>query len=119
MSDKAVSPGIAINGTKLEEVQMRMRPDRTGACHRMNFPKSRIKFSPTGDTLVLTLPPQLGMELYRSGVLLQDPQAPVAIKIGGCHWGRFVIVEVRYPDHGSEDVEFTIRRCAKGAARER
>ncbi len=105
-----MSQGIAINGMKLEKVEMLLAPYGDGVICHLRYPKSRIKFSLTGDTLVLSVPPLLGMELYRSGVLPQVPQAPVAIKIGGRPKGRFVVVDVRYPNDYSQNVGITLAR---------
>ncbi|MGO9111693.1 MAG: hypothetical protein ACLP9L_20905 [Thermoguttaceae bacterium] len=111
-----MSQGIAINGRKLEEVQMPMAPHSPGVCCHLRYPKTRIKFSLTTDTLVLCVPPLLGMELYRSGVLPQDPQVPVAIKIGGRPTGQFVVVDVRYAGGYSQDVVITLGRVRKWKA---
>ena len=105
--------GIAINGQKLHEMRMPMEPHCEGVVSFLSFPKTQIKASLEGDTLHLAIPPLLGMELYRSGVLPQEADTPVTITIGGRPKGRFTVVDVRYPGHGggiSGNVTFTLRR---------
>jgi hypothetical protein len=104
--------GIAINGQKLHEVTMPQEPYYNGVVTSLRYPKSRIKFSLEEDTLRLAIPPLLGIELYRSGVLPQDPEAPVLIAIGGRRKGQFTVIDVRYPGHGgrSDDVTITFMR---------
>lgn len=105
--------GITINGKKLHEVTMPMEPHCKGVVSFLAFPKTRINFSLEGDTLRLAIPPLLGMELYRSGVLPQDAETPVTIAVGGRRRGQFTVIDVRYPGHGggiSDHVTFTLRR---------
>jgi len=104
--------GFAINGQKLHEVQMPLEPHCKGVVSSLTYPKTRLKFSLEEDTLRLAIPPLLGMELYRSGVLPQDLETPVTIAIGGRRRGQFTEVDVRYPGHvgGSDDVTITFRR---------
>jgi hypothetical protein len=52
----------------------------------------------------------LGMELYRSGILPQDPNVPVSVSIGGRAKGHFVFVDVRYPDSLYDPVVVTFGR---------
>ena len=92
-----MAQGIAFNGKKLHEVQMPLEPYCKGVVSCLSYPKSRLRFSLEQDTLRLAVPPLLGMELYRSGVLPQDSQTPVTVTIGGRPKGRFVVVDVRYP----------------------
>jgi hypothetical protein len=105
--------GIAINGQKLHEVTMPQEPYYNGVVSSLGYPKSRIKFSLEEDSLRLAIPPLLGMELYRSGILPQDTETPVTIAIGGRREGQFTVIDVRYPGHGgySDDVKITFRRC--------
>ncbi len=105
--------GITINGQKLHEMHMPTEPHCEGVVSSLAYPKTRIKASLEGDTLRLAIPPLLGMELYRSGVLPQESQTPVTITIGGRPKGRFTVGDVRYPGHGggiSDNVTFTLRR---------
>ncbi len=104
--------GIAINGQKLHEVTMPQEPYCNGVVTSLGYPKSRIKFSLEEDTLRLAIPPLLGMELYRSGILPQDPETPITIAIGGRRKGQFTVIDVRYPGHGGYDdnVTLTFRR---------
>ena len=104
--------GIAINRQKLHEVRMPMEPHYKGVVSSLSFPKTRISFSLEKDTLRLALSPLLGMELYRSGVLPQDPETPVSIAIGGRPKGQFTVVDVRYPGGvgSSYDVIITLTR---------
>jgi len=105
--------GIAINGQKLHEVQMPLEPYCKGVVSSLAYPKTRVNFSLEGDTLRLMIPPLLGMELYRSGVLPQDAEIPVTIAVGGRRKGQFAVVDVRYPSLGagmSDNVTITFRR---------
>jgi hypothetical protein len=109
--------GIAINGKRLDQVQMPLEPYSDHVVTYLCYPKSQLRFSLTGDTLQLAVPPLLGMELYRSGVLPQDPQMPVTVAIGGRPAGRFVVNNVRYPggcgSSTSDHVLFTLERARK------
>jgi len=104
--------GIAINGRKLHEVRMPLEPYRNGVVSSLLYPKTRIKFSLEEDTLRLAIPPLLGMELYRSGILPQDTETPVTIVIGGRHKGQFMVIDVRYAGHGgyNDGVKITFQR---------
>ena len=104
--------GIAINGQKLHEVRMPLEPHHNGVVSSLSYPKTRITSSLEEDILRLAIPPLLGMELYRSGVLPQDSDTPVIIAIGGRRRGQFTVIDVRYPGHGGrfDDVTITFRR---------
>ncbi len=92
-----MTQGIAVNGRKLDQVQMPLEPWSDRSVPYLCYPKSQLVFSLQADTLRLAIPPLLGMELYRSGVLPQDAQTPVEVVIGGRRRGRFVVVDARYP----------------------
>jgi hypothetical protein len=74
-----MAQGIAINGRKLDQIRMPLEPWSPRSVPSLSYPKSQLGFSLDGDTLRLVLPPLLGMELYRSGVLPQDAQTPVEV----------------------------------------
>jgi hypothetical protein len=92
-----MAQGIAINGKRLDQVRMPLRAWSEGTVSYLSYPKSQLQFSFAEERLRLAVPPLLGMEMYRSGVLPQDPQVPVIISIGGRRRGRFVVVDVEYP----------------------
>lgn len=95
-----MAQGIAINGKRLDKVRMPLTPWCEGTVSYLSYPKTELRFWMDEETLRLSVPPLLGMELYRSGVLPQDSQVPVAISIAGHRRGRFVVVDVRYPGDG-------------------
>jgi len=107
-----MATGIAINGQKLHEVRMPMESHHKGVVSSLCYPKERIRFSLEGNMLRLAIPPLLGMELYRSGLLPQNPECPVRIAIGGRPKGQFTVVDVRYPGGvgSSDDVMITLTR---------
>ena len=106
--------GIAINGKKLHEVRMPLESHYKDVVSLLSFPKTQFRFSLEGATLRLEVPILLGMELYRSGLLPQDPQTPVTIAIGGRSKGRFKVVDVRYQNYsvsGFAYVTITLSRA--------
>jgi hypothetical protein len=92
-----MAQGITINGKRLDEVRMPLEPWSERSVAYLCYPKSQFTFSFDADMLRVAIPPLLGMELYRSGVLPQDAQAPVEVAVGGRRKGRFVVADVRYP----------------------
>ena len=108
-----MSVGIAINGQKLHEVRMPLESHTKDVVSSLSFPKTMVKFSLDGDTIRLAIPPLLGMELYRSGMLPQDSEKPVIIAVSGRPKGQFTVSDVRYPSHGfgiSDNVTITFKR---------
>jgi hypothetical protein len=112
-----MAQGIAINGKRLDEVRMLLTPWSEGTVSYLSYPKTQLRFSIAEETLRLAVPPLLGMELYRSGVLPQDSQMPVTISIGGRRRERFVVVDVQYPggcgSSTSDHVLITLARAGR------
>jgi hypothetical protein len=112
-----MAQAISINGTRLDKVRMLLVPWSEGTVSYLSYPKTQVQFSIAEETLRLAVPPLLGMELYRSGVLPQDCQVPVTISIGGRRRGRFVVVDVRYPggcgSSTSDHVLITLARAGR------
>jgi hypothetical protein len=110
-----MAQAIAINGTRLDKVRMLLAPWAEGTVSYLSYPKTHVQFSMADETVRLAVPPLLGMELYRSGVLPQDCQVPVTISVGGRRRGRFTVVEVRYPDSSgaSRHVLITLARAGR------
>jgi hypothetical protein len=93
-----MAQAIAINGTRLDKVRMLLAPWPEETVSYLSYPKTQVQLSIAEETLRVAVPPLLGMELYRSGVLPQDCRVPVTVSIGGRRQGRFVVADVRYPD---------------------
>ena len=110
-----MAQGIVINSKRLDQVRMPLTPWSEGTVSYLSYPKTQLRFSIVEETLRLEVPPLLGMEMYRSGVLPQDPRVPVTISIGGRRRGTFVVVDVRYPggyrSSTSDHVQITLRRA--------
>jgi len=94
-----MSTTIAINGTRLDKVHMPAEPYSKGEVTYLLCPKSQIRFSRNEGKLCLVVPAYLSVELYRTGILPQDANTPVAISIGGRPIGRYTVSDVRYPIH--------------------
>ena len=100
--------GISINEHKLHEVAMPLEPYQRGVVSHLKYPKHRIHHELVGDKLRLSLPCFLALEMYRTGILPQDKERSVVIKISGRHVGEYKAIDVRYPNDMSYDSE-TIR----------
>ncbi len=111
---------IAINGTRLDKVQMLMEPESPGFVAYLRYPKSQIRVSYDDNAIRLVIPAYLCVELYRTGVLPQDASTAVTISIGGTLVGRYTVTDVRYPSSGefiSGGVIFTLSRVPRAYAR--
>jgi hypothetical protein len=110
---------IAINGTKLSEVRMLSEPYSDGCVTYLLYPANQIHFSREGRTLSLAIPANLGVELYRTGILPQDVDTPVEISIGGRSAGRYLVTDVRYPSrryNAFEEVIFRLTLVLEGSS---
>lgn len=92
--------GIAINGTKLHEIQMLMVPNQNGTISRLSYPKSEIHFALDGEEIRLSFPAVLALELYRSGILPQNSQEKFSVSISGKKVGDYRVTDFRYPRYG-------------------
>jgi len=88
---------IAINGTRLDKLQLPLEPLSDATPASQTYPLGEIRYKQDKDTLRLILPAYLSVELYRAGILPQDANTPVEISIGGRSIGRYVVTHVRYP----------------------
>jgi hypothetical protein len=113
-----MAQGIAINGKRLDQVRMPLTAWSEGTVSYLSYPKSQLQFSLAEERLRLAVPPLLGMEMYRSGVLPQDSQVPVTISIGGRRQGRFVVVDVRYPGGYGSNTSHVLITLARVQRRE-
>lgn len=93
--------GIAINDALLHEVQMLTVPYQKGTVSYIRYPTTRIAFMSEADTIKLSLPPMLAIELYRAGILPQDAQVAVSVSISGKKVGMYRVADFRYPAVGS------------------
>ena len=87
---------IAINGARLDQVQMLLEPYGNGSQGHLSYPKGQFRISGGNETLRLVVPAYLAVELYRTAILPQDPSLPVEISIGGSAAGWFTVSDVRY-----------------------
>jgi hypothetical protein len=95
-SGKGKSLEVAINGKKLHKIRLPLVSHRPGVVEALSYPTTQFRYALDGDVLRLAVPHRLGMELYRTGVLPQNPELPVKITIGDQIRGRFRVVDVRY-----------------------
>ena len=90
--------GISINEHKLHKEAMPLEPYKKGVVSHLKYPKHRIHHELAGEKLHLGLPCFLALEMYRTGILPQDKERSVAIKISGRHVGEYKVIDVRYPN---------------------
>ncbi len=110
---------IAINGTRLDEVRMPLKPPDNGTIASLSYPISQIRVSRNNRGLCLIVPAYLAVELYRIGILPQDANLPVEVSTGGRAPGWYTVSDVRYPDRASSpfgEVTFTLTRVLPGHA---
>jgi len=100
--------GISINGYYLHEIKMLMVPD--GAIRLLSYSKHKMQFEIVGDKLFLNIPTFVALELYRRAIFPQDPSKSVSIKISGKEIGRFLILDLRYPNDYENYVSMTLQR---------
>jgi hypothetical protein len=115
-----MSKTIAINGTRLDHVRMPAEPYTKGVVSSLSYPKSQIRFARGEGALRMVVPAYLSVELYRTGILPQDVNTPVAISIGGRPIGRYRVSDVRYPirsDSPFGEVIFALIQVPRGNAR--
>jgi hypothetical protein len=115
-----MSKTIAINGTRLDHVRMPAEPYTKGVVSSLSYPKSQIRFARGEGALRMVVPAYLSVELYRTGILPQDVNNPLAISIGGRPVGRYTVSDVRYPIRSNSaygEVTFTLTRVPRGKAR--
>src|SRR5258708_6804659 len=113
---------ITINGAKLQDVKMLMVPFDKNTISSLRYPMSQIHCSQNAKTLSLGIPSFLALELYRIGILPQDPDIPVSVEIDGKPAKQFLVTDVRYPNSHSgpfNHVQFTLTTVPKIAARTR
>jgi hypothetical protein len=72
---------VAINGIRLDQVRMPLEPHDSRTVSFLSYPANQIHISQTGKTLSLVLPAYLALELYRTGLLPQDPDTAVSVQI--------------------------------------
>jgi hypothetical protein len=115
-----MSKTVAINGNRLDQVRMPLEPHCKGVVSSLSYPRSEIRYSRDEGKLCLVVPAYLSVELYRTGILPQDVNTPVAISIGGRPVGRYTVSDVRYPIRSNSpfgQVTFTLTRVPRGNAR--
>ncbi len=102
--------GIEINGKKLHEVGMHLKPSNPGTTMTLRYPKSQLRYAFEGESLSILVPSYLAVELYRKGVLPQDQDLSVPIKESGKPKGSFVVKQVIYSEFGDNTVQFTLQK---------
>ncbi len=101
--------GISINGHYLHEIKMLMVPSNN-AIRLLSYSKHIMKFEIVGDKLFLNIPTFLALELFRRVIFPQDPSKSVSVKISGKDVGRFLILDLRYPNDYEKSVSMTLQR---------
>ena len=104
------SKTIAINGIKLDEIQMLKVPYGARPLSSLRYPSSRFFCAQSENTLSLLIPAFLALELYRTGILPQDARVPVSVKIGRKSAKNYLITDVRYPNSVTlpDGIHFTL-----------
>jgi hypothetical protein len=92
--------GISINGKKLHELMLPLvQYQNCSSVVSMQYPKHRIYFEQTdGGVLRLSLPSNLALELYRTGIIPQDKSCSFPVIISGRSVGKYKVVEFLYPN---------------------
>jgi hypothetical protein len=113
---------VTINGIRLDQVRMPLEPYGNGTVASLSYPVSQFRVTQNGNTLSLMIPAYLALELYRTGLLPQDADTPVSIRVGGKREKDFLVTDVRYPNsHGATFglIRFTLVRVPRIVARTR
>jgi hypothetical protein len=87
---------IAINGIRLDKLQLPLEPLSDATPASQTYPPGEISYKQDKGTLRLILPAYLSVELYRAAILPQDENTSVEISIGGRPVGRYLVSHVRY-----------------------
>ena len=75
---------------------MMLEPYASGTVSYLSYPKGQIQFSMEDGILFLSIPAFLALEMYHSGILRQDNEAPVPISISGKKLGWFNLIKIIY-----------------------
>lgn len=92
--------GIEINGQKLHKVRMLQKSHHHSVVTMLSYPKSMIKYNFENENLNIKIPPNLVIELYKSGTLPLDPKVSVEIKESGKRKGEYLLESLIYPNIG-------------------
>jgi hypothetical protein len=99
---QVVAAPIAINGRRLDPVEMFLpSPDKTAISHQL-YPSHRVKITLYGGGLRMRMPAPLALELYRTGVILQGESQRFSLSIDGREEGVFQVIDFRYDDSEGE-----------------
>ena len=101
---------IAINGKRLDTVEMCLPPYENVISHRL-YPAHRVKMAPYGGGLRMQMPAPLALELYRTGVIPQGESQRFSLSIDGREEGVFQVIDFRHDNSdGREMVQMTLAR---------
>ena len=96
--------GIEINGNKLYDIRLHQRSFDPGITVTMRYPEHRIQYCFKIGVSYIEVPSLLAVELYRIGIIPQNPEKTFFIKENGRQVGIFFVKKVVYPDSLSNDV---------------
>jgi hypothetical protein len=96
--------GISINGIKLHEVQMLTAPHHGGIVSYLSYPRNRIHLVKREQEVILSIPPFLAIELYRSNILPQNTETSFSVHVSGKKIGEYKVTDFRYPATISTDL---------------
>ena len=108
--------GISINNYKLHQIRMLTVPYSKGVVSYLSYPKHRIQFEFKGNSLFVKLPSFVALELYRRGILPQNAEEAISVKVSGKVIGKFQIIDFRYPNSSSYEhdmIAITLEKMAK------
>ena len=110
---------VTINGYELHQVQMLMEPypNHKNTASYLMYPEHRMETKRSGDQMEIRMPGFLALELYRRGIMPQNPAESFALSLDSEEAGRFVMTDFRYPNsHGAYDmVRMTLKRVDGGS----
>ena len=104
---------VKINGRDLHKVQMRLKCEKDNVISDLSYPEHRIKAEIKERRMTLKIPPLLVIELYRSGILPQDENLSMHIKIQNKDYGQWRITDLKYPDELYDDGLINIELTAQ------
>ena len=106
---------VAINGHDLAEVAMPLVRTSPTTVSWLKYPAHRVRVDRAGSFVTLTLPAFLALELYRRGILPQDPEQSVSVRLGG--WGEalYRVADFRYAASLADQVYLILQRMKVNA----
>jgi hypothetical protein len=90
---------------------MPLVPHSPGAVSYLLFPKHRITFESSEGEITLTVPTELGVEMYRVGILPQNENEIFTVCVSGKLVGSYKVIKFLYPINYERVVIITLQKC--------